>query len=110
MPGLIVDYSTFISTSTILFCNKEGENMAFIINASGNETEVIPKNGTNFELDELQEAIGGYIELVSLTGGKLLIVDEEGLLKSLPINTKASMLARKPIVGTAIVCKDNQLK
>ena len=84
--------------------------MAFIINASGDETEVIPKNGTNFELDELQEAIGGYIELVSLASGKLLIVDEEGLLKSLPINTKASMLARKPIVGTVIVCEDNQLK
>ncbi|HIB21727.1 MAG TPA: DUF3846 domain-containing protein [Rhodospirillales bacterium] len=84
--------------------------MAFIINTSGDETEMTPKNGSDFELKELQDVVGGLIELVALTNGKLLIVDEEGLLKSLPINTKASMLARRPIVGTAIICEDHQLK
>lgn len=84
--------------------------MAFIINTSGDETEMIPKNGSDFELKELQDVVGGLIELVPLTNGKLLIVDEEGLLKSLPVNTKASLLARQTIVGTAVVCEDSQLK
>ena len=84
--------------------------MAFIINTSGDETEMIPKNGSDFELKELQDVVGGLIELVPLTNGKLLIVDEEGLFKSLPVITKASLLARQTIVGTAVVCENSQLK
>jgi hypothetical protein len=84
--------------------------MAFIINTSGDETEMTPKNGSDFELAELQDIVGGLIECVPLTNGKLLIVDEEGLLKSLPINTKASLLARQRIVGTAVICDNDQLK
>ena len=83
--------------------------MAFIINASGEEEEIDPSNGSDFELKELQQAIGGYIQVVRLRTGKLLVVDEDGLLKNLPINTKASLLAGQSIVGTAVLCEEGQI-
>jgi hypothetical protein len=84
--------------------------MAFIIHTSGDETETIPKNGSDFELAELQDIVGGLIECIPLTKGRLLVVNEEGLLENLPINTKASLLVGLPIVGTVVICDDDQLK
>lgn len=84
--------------------------MAFVINTAGVEKEIFPKNGSDFKLNEMQAAIGGMIETVSLSTGKLLIVDEEGLLKGLRVNTKASIIARRTIVGPVIVCEDSQVK
>ena len=84
--------------------------MAYVIRDSGEESELLPKNGTDFSLKELQGAVGGFIEIVHLGNDKLLVVDEEGLLKSLRINAKASILARRPIVGTAVLCDNGQIK
>ena len=55
-------------------------NKAKLITADGKITEVTPKNGEYFKLDELQAFVGGYIEVLcppSMTGA-LLIVNEEG--------------------------------
>jgi len=55
-------------------------------------------------LEECQKFVGGYIEIVeSLDRKKQIIVDEEGLLKSKPINKDASKEAGIPIVGDAMV-------
>lgn len=44
-------------------------------------------------LKQMQEFVGGYIELApSVLVGKLLVMNEEGLLKKLPLNATASML------------------
>ena len=37
-------------------------------------------------LEEMQNEVGGYIQVCYLTDGLLAIVDEEGLLKDLPDN------------------------
>ena len=84
--------------------------MAYIINISGDETEFSPSEGNHFGLKELQEAVGGYIQLVTLKTGKILVVDEEGLLKNLPLNTKATILAGQPIVGPAVICSADQIQ
>lgn len=84
--------------------------MAYVIKDSGEEIEFAPENGTNFSLKELQGAVGGLIEIVPLENNKLLVVDEEGLFKSLRMNTKASILARRPIVGSVVICGDDQIK
>ena len=39
----------------------------------------------------------------------ILVVNEEGLLKRLPLNNKASMLARQPIVGNVVMIEPNQI-
>ena len=53
--------------------------------------------------DDAQAFLGGWAEVVNLSRKAWLMVDEEGLLKRVPLNPKASALARRPIVGNAIL-------
>jgi uncharacterized protein DUF3846 len=59
-------------------------------------------------LTQLQGHVGGYIELVSIGGGKADgVVNEEGKLRGLPFNPLATALYNNPndrIVGTMVVC------
>lgn len=54
-------------------------------------------------LDEAQSAVGGYVELVELPDGDQLLVDEEGLLKNKRVNSMATRIARRLIVGDALI-------
>tara|TARA_R110000751_G_scaffold18488_1_gene56243 strand:- start:226 stop:474 length:249 start_codon:yes stop_codon:yes gene_type:complete len=62
-------------------------------------------------LEELQAKVGGFVELMNLNDGGQLLFDEDGLMKNLPVNAKASELAarlgRNPsrIVGNAVHLK-----
>lgn len=79
-------------------------------------TEVIPKNGTDFTLEEMQGYVGGYIEIVGLNDGRLLVVNEEGKLDGLPINRGATAIWEANhgrtdiIVGDALVCDSNEVR
>ena len=55
-------------------------------------------------LEEAQEAVGGFIEMITVQHGQLL-VNEEGLIMSLPPNPTASQIAGRPIVGNALLLK-----
>lgn len=68
-----------------------------------------PNNGRKFSLAELQSLVGGYVELVTVGHGNILLVDEDGLAKQLPINLAATDIAQKTIVGRAVFCKRNQI-
>jgi hypothetical protein len=58
-----------------------------IYKTDGQAILVKPKNGKEFSLEELQLAVGGYIEGVRpLDKRSNLYVNEEGLLKNLPPN------------------------
>ena len=63
--------------------------MATLIKTDGTVTTVEPRNGKSFCLEELQHAVGGYIEAVYLPDGKVMIVNEEGKLDGLPQNIAA---------------------
>lgn len=54
-------------------------------------------------LKEAQNLVGGLVELVTLSNGDQMLVDEEGLLKEKPYNNEASDLAQRTIVGHAII-------
>lgn len=54
------------------------------------------------ELEDLQEAVGGLIEVVHLQSS-IMIVNEEGLILELPFNPMASNIANMPIVGDAVL-------
>jgi hypothetical protein len=57
------------------------------------ETRVGMQTVTFTELSDYQTTIGGYIEIVRINGHPLAIVaDEEGKIKSLPINKRATSL------------------
>lgn len=86
---------------------------AKLIKADGKITEVVPKNGTDFQLDELNEFVGGYIEIIRppTKPDCLMVINEEGKLKGLPFNAKATALwLHDMIVGNALLCHKSQLK
>ena len=88
---------TEIKTAKLVYPDKDSEDYA-------------PKNGRTFELEEMQKLVGGYIEIVRLNDGRIIIVNEEGLLQGLPVNIPATNILRRDhsttqyIVGNAIVC------
>lgn len=85
---------------------------AIIITPEGVQTPVAPRNGTDFDLTECQQAVGGYIQAVQTRDGRLLICDEEGKLKGKPVNRTATALYLHgdvdPICGTVLVCNETQ--
>ena len=51
----------------------------------------------------LQGLVAGLIEIVNLDGGWTMIVNEEGLPRSLLMNEAASVLAGQYIVGDVVI-------
>jgi hypothetical protein len=81
-------------------------------------TTVEPKNGNDFDLEELREFMaGGYIDVVHLSSEYLMVVDDEGFRKELPLNTVATAVyltfrtgSNNQIVGPALVCKRKEIE
>jgi len=85
--------------------------MARLYKCSGEEREVSPESGDFFSLSELQGFVDGYIEVVPLGDGKILVCDEEGKMKGKPVNSVASAKTGGVhlIVGDALICDRSQL-
>lgn len=97
---------------------KQKRTVPVIIDVDGELTEVLPANGKKFALKELQEIVGGSIQLVRAKDGCWLVVDESGRLKEKPINDEATLLweygSLNPgdwllrthdfVVGRALIC------
>ena len=77
--------------------------MIQLIKSNGDVTD----NFTADTLKEKQEAVGGYIEIVHTRKGKVLIVNEEGLIKGLQPNKRAMEIAGQHIVGD-VICLDQE--
>jgi hypothetical protein len=54
-------------------------------------------------LEEALAIVGGYVQMITLPNGDQLLVDEEGLLKNLPVNMDATIAANRLIVGPALL-------
>lgn len=72
--------------------------MATIYYANGETKEVQPANGTDFKLKEVQDIVGGYVEVLRLNNGDIMLLNEEGKLIDLPRNEEATKLAELPTV------------
>lgn len=82
--------------------------------ADGLLKKVDPANGTDFSLNELNEIVDGYIEVLHI-GDKLLVCNEEGKLNNLPYNVKATRLInavgiKDYIVGNVLFCDKDKIK
>lgn len=91
--------------------------MAKIYKANGEVLDIEPKNGTDFQLDELQAIVGGFIQIIEISDTEIMVMNEEGKLENLPFNEKATAIYQKSIlgvedciVGDALVCKDEEVK
>ena len=87
--------------------------MATLIKSNGEETNVLPKNKTDFKLDELQTFVGGIIEIVKTKDGRTMVINEEGKINDLPINQKASLLYQYNefdfIAGDVLICDSKEI-
>lgn len=85
--------------------------MAIIIKTDGTTKTVEPKNGKTFSLRELQEAVDGYIELISLDDGRLMIVDEEAKVKpGNKLNIEAARITGEVILGDVLIIDRDQIE
>ena len=85
---------------------------ARVYKSEGRSYGVRPKNGTDFTLEELQDVVGGHIEVVWLSRNRFMVVNEEGKNLNLPVNTEATKIVNTEsvprlsdiIVGDVLVC------
>lgn len=88
--------------------------MGQIIKTNGERIDCKPKNGTDYKLAELQKIVGGFIDVVTLGDGLVMVVDENGLQDKEP-NLEATIVAKaygaaKYIVGDVLICKSEEVK
>ncbi|NJR72701.1 MAG: DUF3846 domain-containing protein [Scytonema sp. CRU_2_7] len=68
------------------------------------------KGTESFNLEELQEYVEGFIEVLPTADTSyVLVVDEDGRLKETYLNTFATKLAGRRIFGPAILCKSDEI-
>ena len=92
------------------------KNNAIMIKTDGSKREVSPKDGEHFTLEEMQELVAGYVEVVHIGESQILVINEMGKLYNLDLNDQATALARNHnsitandyIVGDAVLM-DNEL-
>lgn len=91
-------------------------NLAVIITVEGDLGPCTPTNGSDFKLNEAQEIVGGYIEIVYLDDETIMIVNENGKFEQIP-NPVATIVALKKgaisqgdyIFGNVIVCNTTMI-
>lgn len=89
--------------------------MAKLIKTDGTEIIVHPNNGTDFKLEEAQKFVNGYVEVVNLRNGTIMIVNEEGKFTE-QLNSRASTIARNHnaifpfdyIAGDVLLCNEEE--
>ena len=86
-----------------------------IYKTTGEVIEISPKNGAFYTLDELQEIVGGSIEIIHLTNNKIMVINDEDKLINLLHNENATILYKfcldtdDFIVGDALVCDKSKI-
>lgn len=94
----------------------KSDKWAHVYYHNGDFQETQPNNGTTFELEEMQKIVGGYIEIIRLNDGRIIVVNEDGLNLNLPVNIEATNILRRDhsttqyIVGNAIVCDTDMVE
>jgi hypothetical protein len=87
------------------------------------EFKIIKNNKDEPDLKSAQDFVGGYVECITFPNGDVLIVNEEGKLKNLPLNPEGTALWRMTftkdkyafgyddwVSGPAILIKHKALK
>lgn len=86
--------------------------MGKIIRTDGT-TDILGDGKRPLTLEELQAAVGGYIEIVPINtqGYTKMIVNEEGLIRGLPVNAIATLhVGHSTIFGDVVLIKNRELE
>lgn len=90
--------------------DKDGKVFGIVINDDSSEAvyKVYPENGTDFKLQEIYKYTGKPIQMIYVRGDLVMLLNEEGKLSRLPLNTKATNIADvmpfDVIVGNVLIC------
>ena len=90
--------------------------MAKVYYVDGVVEDIQPKNGKDFKLEELRDIVEGWIEILYLNDGRLMVINEEGKLEGLDLNVNATNIYMESfenndiIVGNALVCDKNEIE
>ncbi len=68
---------------------------ALLIKTNGSILTVEPKNGVRFMLEELQEYVGGLIDIQDLPDGRVIYLNDEGKMIGLPKNSVATEIWKR---------------
>lgn len=81
---------------------REEAYMGLHIKTDGSITNVTPRHGKKFSVEEIQALVGGYFELVHAVVGtkrRNMYVNEEGLIHNLPLNHTATSYVAPHFIG-----------
>ncbi|WP_289075725.1 DUF3846 domain-containing protein [uncultured Bacteroides sp.] len=93
------------------------KRIATIIYEDGTEKEVSPKNGTDFKLEEMQDVVNGYIDIIRMGDGKIMVINDEGKFEC-EYNRRATEIAHSYgtlfpgdyISGNVILCDNDMVR
>ena len=88
-----------------------------LIIPGGGVAALAPANGSDYTLEELQESVGGNIEIIDISPKVIMVVNEDGK-HILPPNGMATVIARVQkaifpndyIAGNALMCPSEMVK
>lgn len=93
-----------------LFLGSAGSKKQGLLITTNYELKLVKQKGDKFTLKELQDAVGGYIEIVaSPFPGYICIVDEEGKLRNKKPNNLAYLILGQELVGDILVIPNKLL-
>ena len=90
--------------------------MAKIYKMNGEVLDIEPKNGQDFQLEELQTIVGGLIQIIEINDTEIMVINEEGKLENLPLNEQATAIYQKQvcegdfIIGDVLICKNEEVR
>lgn len=90
--------------------NPNSWRQPFVLDPDGSVRVTLPKNGSEYSLEELQQHVGGNIEIhhIPLTNNQwIAVLNEEGKIQNPPLPTNAmatKLLELDVIVGRILVC------
>ena len=93
---------TETKSAKIIYTDKEAEDYT-------------PKNGKTFGKTEMYGIVEGFVDIIRLNDGRVIIVDSQGKTLNKAVNIPATNILRRDhfttdyIVGTAIVCDADML-
>lgn len=75
---------------------------ALLLNTDGQHRPLELCEGDSYEV--IKEAVGGWLDTVTTENGLVVgYLHDEGLLIGLPVNTVASLLFQRPLVGNVVL-------
>jgi len=91
--------------------------MGNLIKTNSVMSNVEPKSGSTYTVEEIRELIGcEWVTIIHLGGGSMLVVDEEGKMNNKPVNSFATQLAKDAkinmldyVVGDVLLIRTEEL-